>query len=331
MLPIPSFDPGDTILYPSGSGTINVGAADAGSKILFYNESFYNILIDFLNGSQEVLHAWEARWWPLDADTKELQWKIDSVLSALASPIRMVMGTLYRPGEQIPGTYPISLTRQTNIGNTVNTVSGSSSSVQNDNNIAGTSVVESTVSGDSASAVSLTNSGQMSLGTTAHPGSLQIHGINGTTGWLDNSGDVTVGNGTKINANLIVALPNNDIGLHVELNQAVVITVNGVNMVRFINTGVQYLDPGAQALANGSTITITGTFVPVTCATSVTGIIMTPGSANGHFVLLYNGGPGTLTFANTGSNVRKGSTIVVDDGQVLIMTWKDGAWGNSKA
>ena len=55
--------------------------------------------------------------------------------------------------------YPLALSRNTNVGNNVNTVGGTSSAIQNDNNPAGTSILESTPSGQGASALSLTNDG----------------------------------------------------------------------------------------------------------------------------------------------------------------------------
>src|SRR5579859_6065667 len=154
---IPSFNPGDSVLYPLKNGVINVGAADAGSKALFYNESPYNLNLDFYNGSQKILHAWEARYFILDGDTKQIGWSIGSQLAVVGTPISLVMGELYSPSEQLEGTYPLALIRQTNVGNQGTVTATAATSIQNDSNAAGTSVLEATVTGQITSNVSITN------------------------------------------------------------------------------------------------------------------------------------------------------------------------------
>lgn len=158
MRPIPSFDPGST---PAG-GTITVGAADAGAKLLLYNESFYNLRIDFLNGKQDTLHAWEARWWPLDGDTKEVEWTIDSTLIVLSAPISLVMGTLYDAGEELPGTYPFPLIRQANIGNAT-PLSSSTTAIVNTGNAPETSIISAQPSDASSATWAADNSGNLTV------------------------------------------------------------------------------------------------------------------------------------------------------------------------
>lgn len=175
MQRLPSVHPSDTNLYPNGIGTFDVGAADAGSKILMYNESPQNIDLDFLNGSTDVLHAWEANWWLLDGDTKQIEWQIDAdSLNVVTPPVSAVFMTLYGPQERIAGTYPMALVRQASIGNTVSTVGGAANSIQNDANAGGTSIMEATVSGQAVSTVSLTNDGLMALAVIVAAAIVQI-------------------------------------------------------------------------------------------------------------------------------------------------------------
>jgi hypothetical protein len=75
----------------------------------------------------------------------------------------------YGIGEHITGQYPMVLNRTGNIGNAVNFVAGSSTSVQNDNNATGTSVVEATTLGSPTSNVSIDNSGTGWIGRWNNP------------------------------------------------------------------------------------------------------------------------------------------------------------------
>jgi hypothetical protein len=75
----------------------------------------------------------------------------------------------YGVGETISGQYPMVLNRAGNIGNAITTVSGSSTSVQNDNNAVGTSVVEATTLGSPTSNVSIDNSGSGWFGVWNNP------------------------------------------------------------------------------------------------------------------------------------------------------------------
>lgn len=244
MLPIPSFDPSAS----ASGGSISVGAADPGAKILFYNESNYNLLLNFQNGNQDMLHAWEARWWPLDGNTPELEWSVDSVLQSLGPPISKVMGTLYAAGEQLPGTYPVSLIRQTNVGNVINTVGGIASGIQNDTNTAGFEIAEATVQGDNASAVALYNNGHLSLGTFNNPAQLTLVCALGTI-TIDTNGKMTLPD--QLLVNLLTALANNDLGFHVASGQRVVATINGVDTFSVNGNGANLLS-GTLALRAGS-------------------------------------------------------------------------------
>lgn len=165
MQRIISFNPGDNVTYPAQLGVINVGAADAGSKLLLYNETPYNLDLDFLNGNQSILHAWEARYWTLDGDTKQINWVIDSSLSVTSPPISLVMGELYGPTEKIEGTYPVALIRQ--IGD-IAVSNNPASSLVNVSSASGTSVIS--IGDTNGTVFSLSNDGLLTI-------SLDIAGV----------------------------------------------------------------------------------------------------------------------------------------------------------
>lgn len=173
MLPIQSFDPSAT---PTG-GKIPLNASDPGAKILFYNESDNNIVLDFLNGNKDTLHAWEARWWLLDGNTDEIDWTIDSTLTGSGQPISKMMGTLYGPNEELPGTYPVQLIRQTNVGNPLTI--GQTTSLVNTGNNAGTSIIIAQPTGDSQFPVQMFNSGGLILGDSVNHGEIDLFATNG--------------------------------------------------------------------------------------------------------------------------------------------------------
>lgn len=163
--------------------------------------------------------------------------------------------TLYLTGETPSSTVPRSLARQTFVPNTVSNVSGTANAVQNDGNPSGTSVIEATVQGDGASAVSLNNDAFFSLGTVAHPARVQIVCALGTI-TIDSNGKVTIPD--SLNANLITALAGNDLALHVPAGQRVVDTINGVDTFQVNNAGATIIAGGINynapaIVVNGST------------------------------------------------------------------------------
>jgi hypothetical protein len=108
--------------------------------------------------------------------------------------------------------YPVSLNRSINIGNTVSAVSGTATAIVNDNNAAATSIIEAKVTGDAASAVSLTNDALFTLGSVLHPGELIINGLVGGVGLavtgptqLDGGSTITDGAG-KLTLNTLQLL-----------------------------------------------------------------------------------------------------------------------------
>lgn len=91
-------------------------------------------------------------------------------------------------GEQSPpaGTV-IDLSKIVVVANSI-PVQTNVNNIQNDGNPAGTMMVESTVAGDSSSAVRLTNDGKLSIGNATHPGQVSFDNGLVTT---DGAGDFT--------------------------------------------------------------------------------------------------------------------------------------------
>ena len=112
MQVIQQFDPSQ-----ASKGVIAVGAADQGSKMLLYNKSPYDLQLDFLNGSQSIAHAKQARVWTLDGDTKQINWTVPSSQSVKNPPQSIVQGELYNPDEPVEGVYPVQLDTQTDLSN----------------------------------------------------------------------------------------------------------------------------------------------------------------------------------------------------------------------
>lgn len=155
------------------SGEINVGSANANSKILLYNVSVSTIKLNFENGNTALLHAGEANYWVLDGSTSIIEWALDSTLDAIAVQSR-VTGQVYAPEETITGTYPMSLIYQSNVSNPggIQTVGGIATSVVNTGTPAGTHIVDSAAGNDLQNSVTLTNQGQLVLG---QPGGAGLH------------------------------------------------------------------------------------------------------------------------------------------------------------
>lgn len=188
-----SFDPSSVL-----NGQMNIGTVDPGSKVLLYNLSIVSILLNFEDGSTDILHAGEAKWWELSSPTPTLEWKQYAVLNALPGPVSMVSITTYGMDEEIVGTYPMSLIYILNLGNSV-PLTTSATSIVNSGNAAGTDIVTAQVLGDGGNAVILTNDAQLTLGDGLHPGILNV----GTTNC--NTANVGTVNCTTENVSNIIA------------------------------------------------------------------------------------------------------------------------------
>lgn len=238
---VATFDPSITT-----TGTFTVPQAQG--KMVVWNESNISQQFSFQNGHTAYVAAWTGVLFCGPWGGSTVTWSHQAILSSSSPPISQVVVEVYAVGEPVPGTFPMALTRQANIGNQVNTVGGSATNVQNDNNAAGTSVVEATVLGDASSAVSLTNQGHLALGTNANNGTLAITGLHGNVS-VDANGALTVD--FHINCNLVIAEASNDFAVHVGAGQRTVDTINGVDTFSVSSSGPNLL-AGTLSLLHGS-------------------------------------------------------------------------------
>lgn len=165
MRRLPNTYPGDTTKYPTGRGTIGIGAPNAGSKVLFYNETPVNLDLDFYNGSTDVLHAWEANFWIMDGEVGDITWQIDvDSLNVSNPPINAIFTTIYDPNESLGDkTYPMPLIRQ--LGQQAVTGGGGviAAILQNVGNAPGTNVIQNNSTSNANNSLTLTNDGLLNL------------------------------------------------------------------------------------------------------------------------------------------------------------------------
>lgn len=135
------------------------------------------------------------------------------------APAANVLLTEYLNNEKLPqGTWPVSIPTQVVQGSLTTTTANN---VQNDGNPPGTIFVESTVSGDSASAVKLTNDAKLDLGTALNPGHINVRGPFSS----DNGGILTDGNSNLTIAGKIIVNSINSIINNLQVNNS--LNVNG--------------------------------------------------------------------------------------------------------
>ena len=113
MIFVDSFNPAsvmsDTFTIPNSPG----------AKLLVYNESNISLQLSFQNGDTAYLPAWVGMLFPAFVGNATISWLQYAVLNSQQAPIQMVTIELFACGEKIPGTYPVAMHRQTNIGNAI--------------------------------------------------------------------------------------------------------------------------------------------------------------------------------------------------------------------
>jgi hypothetical protein len=142
MRNIKSFDPS-----ASTSGKIVTQAVNPCSVMVLFNHSLYGLVLTFPDGSTGRLPPWYFRYYYL-AMPGNVEWAQEFSLASGGAPISLVTGELYEPSEAEKRTFtegPLPL--QLNIGNTVNTNTGTNQ-VINDGNPAISTVLEATQSGN---------------------------------------------------------------------------------------------------------------------------------------------------------------------------------------
>jgi hypothetical protein len=181
---VAEFDPASAT-----SGTFSPNLSNGIGKIIIWNESNWTLDIKFTAGDIDLAPAWTATIFELEGPAGKLTWMQDTQLAANIPPISKVWVVAYRDNETIPGVFPVALVRQTNIGNAV-TLMASATSVQNDGNVAGTSLLEATVAADISSAVTWSNDAILVNGNAAHPGTVSFDNATITS---DGAGRLTLG------------------------------------------------------------------------------------------------------------------------------------------
>lgn len=158
MRTITPFDPSASM-----NGTINAQVVNQCAKVLLYNESNIGLLLTFSNGDTAMLPAWWARSYVIPrTGTAAISWQQQYILQSSSSPISLVLGEAFEAVENAPDIN-VSLSRQTNVGNSVQQVSNTVvSQVVNDGN-ATQNVIEATVLGSSGSNVVIVNDGTVTI------------------------------------------------------------------------------------------------------------------------------------------------------------------------
>jgi len=131
--------------------------------LLIANESSVSLIIT-IGGDQFRLPPWVKDKVILDALTKEVGWQQEfSLNNAGGAPVTQVLVDYYSADEPVSDVYPISLVRNTNIGNTVNTAM--TATLINDGSPDNTVIIETTPISEASSAFSLDNRGNLILRT----------------------------------------------------------------------------------------------------------------------------------------------------------------------
>jgi len=155
MKMISSFDPTATT-----SGSFDPLVCNPCGKIYLFNESAVGLQLTFQDGSVAGLPPYYFRSYTI-AKPGIVQWKQLYTIATGASPLSVVVGEAYESVEAKTVSWTEGpLNRQTSIGNTI-PVSTNATSIINDGNAGGTTIVEATQTGSAGSNVLIDNSGNM--------------------------------------------------------------------------------------------------------------------------------------------------------------------------
>lgn len=186
------------------------------SGLVVGNESGYTVIVTMIGSStSRSLYPGTVDWFPIpDRGFNGLvQFQAQALLNNVTAwPGNYIQIDVFGLNEAPNNSaYPISLVRNTNVGNAVQTfaavVTPFVTNLINDGNGAGLQVIEATVSGQSTSSVSMTNDGIVALGNSANHGfiksdnaAFQSDGAGNltTTGKCTVQGNLTVGGNFKL-------------------------------------------------------------------------------------------------------------------------------------
>lgn len=111
---VKTFDPTAT---PTG-GTFNAGFTSGNRRIVVYNESNMNISLTW-DSFTTYCPAWTAMLYCITTSNGNINWAPISTLNMQNAPVSQVAVELYANSEIITGTFPASLVRTTQTGNSV--------------------------------------------------------------------------------------------------------------------------------------------------------------------------------------------------------------------
>lgn len=113
---------------PPNSGRINYPLKNVLDKstIKLVNDSPYDIIITFSTSGEDYISAGEVNVYKLKRGDVNITFNPTLNLAQQAWPVSLVHIVLFNPDEEIRGTYPFFLSRNTNIGNSVSTSNANS-------------------------------------------------------------------------------------------------------------------------------------------------------------------------------------------------------------
>lgn len=175
---VETFDPSQAV---SGSFNTQIPIGEGG-RFVIWNDSPISLTLTLPGGNTANAPAGQARLFRIKGPDQIVKWAQRVVIPTNGgAPVSECAIEVYEDDEEIIETFPQPIQRVTAVGNALN-VASSASSIANDGNPAPTSVVEATVSGDSTSAVKLTNDGNLVLGNSSRNASVTAHKFNGYNG-----------------------------------------------------------------------------------------------------------------------------------------------------
>lgn len=153
---VATFDPSITT-----TGTFTVPQAQG--KMVIWNESNISLQLSFQNGHTAYVAAWTGMLFCGPWGGSTVTWSHQAILSSSSPPISQVIVEVYAISEPVPGTFPMALVRQSNVGNPGGVAVSSISSLSNTGNAPGTNVINVQPSDAAASTWTADNSGNFTV------------------------------------------------------------------------------------------------------------------------------------------------------------------------
>ncbi len=201
---IAQFDPSSAT---NGSFVITYLSSGVG-KLVVWNDSAETIDLVFPDGSTDIAPAWVADIYELTGPAGNIAWKQDKTVNNTTPDISQCWVIAYQPRENIPGVFPIALSRQMKAGGgaitvtsgaiTITSGSISVSSVGGTVTVGGTIAV-SGVSGTVTIAGAVTVSNSLTIGTVSTTVPIQTTGasvvnVGTVAGTVTVSGNINITN-----------------------------------------------------------------------------------------------------------------------------------------